>query len=578
MFVVVDLLGPFRRPEERTPLRPVGDGSTANVLPDYDLTPADPEEKTFAAKADTTYSFYSVCPEVLASYMAKKCGNIKVAVDPFCGAGGNVIQLSKMFDKEKILLTKHNSIIYEVFDKIEFIVGDFFTMANQIKVDVIVISPPWGGRPDYNETPVIGPLQLSLDKLLAVGKTVVPKVLLHLPKNIDKFEYLKMCNGIGAEARKVDNVFMDRYLNSTLLYVRFNNVSYKLPSDEIREVLSESDSEAEIYHASDEDEYCPEPAAIENEESDADIEHVINHDEEFDSDESNEDEFLDIMSRFGKDGTQWHNAPFPQAQTSSRNILRQKPGLSSSTALYTAKEIFKSIMTKEMCDIILRETKRKGQQVTEDYNKKLTDEFPGTNRPTKTFKPFTEEEFDAFLGILLVSGVHRSNKEHLSEMWKFDSLPLIRAAMPRDRFKMLLRFIRFDNVNTRNIRITTDKAAPIRDIWTMLNYNLQKNYKPTENITVDEQLFPYRGHTKFTQYIPSKPAKYGIKIFWACDAANAYPLQGKIYTGKPQDGERQVNVGERTVLDLVATYKGSGRNVTTDNFFTSMHLATTLNS
>jgi len=61
--------------------------------------------------------------------------------------------------------------------------------------------------------------------------------------------------------------------------------------------LSESDYEAEIYHASDEDEYCPEPAAIENEESDADIEHVINHDEEFDSDESNEDESIDIMSR-----------------------------------------------------------------------------------------------------------------------------------------------------------------------------------------------------------------------------------------------------------------------------------------
>jgi len=123
------------------------------------------------------------------------------------------------------------------------------------------------------------------------------------------------------------------------------------------------------------------------------------------------------MSRFCKDGTQWYDAPFPQAQTSSRNILRQKPGPSSSTALFTAKEIFKSIMTKEMCDIILRETKRKGQQVTEDYNKKLTNEFPVTNRPpTKTFKPFTEEEFDAFLGILLVSGVHRSNKEHLSEL------------------------------------------------------------------------------------------------------------------------------------------------------------------
>lgn len=97
-------------------------------------------------------------------------------------------------------------------------------------------------------------------------------------------------------------------------------------------------------------------------------------------------------------------------------------------------------------------------------------------------------------------------------MCKLDSLPLIRAAMSRDRFKMLLRFIRFDNVNTRIMRIKTDKVAPIRDIWTTLNQNVHKNYKPTENITVDEQLFPYRGHTTFTQYIPSKPAKYGINI------------------------------------------------------------------
>lgn len=51
-----------------------------------------------------------------------------------------------------------------------------------------------------------------------------------------------------------------------------------------------------------------------------------------------------------------------------------------------------------------------------------------------------------------------------------------------------------------------------------------------------------------------------------------------MYTGKPQDSERQINVGERTVLDLVALFKSSGRNVITDNFFTSMRLATKLNS
>ena len=107
----------------------------------------------------------------------------------------------------------------------------------------------------------------------------------------------------------------------------------------------------------------------------------------------------------------------------------------------------------------------------------------------------------------------------------------------------------------------------------MLNRNLEKAYKTYECITIDEQLFPFRGHTKFTQYIPSKPSKYGIKVFWACDASNAYSLQGQIYTGKPTDGPRQANVNEQTVLNLVSLYKSSGRNVTTDNFFTIMELA-----
>ena len=112
----------------------------------------------------------------------------------------------------------------------------------------------------------------------------------------------------------------------------------------------------------------------------------------------------------------------------------------------------------------------------------------------------------------------------------------------------------------------------------MLNRNLEKAYKPYECITIDEQLFAFRDHTKFTQYIPSKPAKYGIKVFWACDASNAYPLQDQIYTGKPTDGPRQVIVGERTVLNLVSLHKSSGRNVTTDNFFTTMELPKVLNS
>ena len=117
-------------------------------------------------------------------------------------------------------------------------------------------------------------------------------------------------------------------------------------------------------------------------------------------------------------------------------------------------------------------------------------------------------------------------------MWKSTSYPLYRATIGMNRFRAILRFIRFDDANTRQARTEQDKAALIRDVWTMFNSNLSNMYKPTENLTIDKQLYPDRGHTKFTQYIPSKPAKYGIKIWWICDAENAYPLKGIIYTGK----------------------------------------------
>lgn len=106
----------------------------------------------------------------------------------------------------------------------------------------------------------------------------------------------------------------------------------------------------------------------------------------------------------------------------------------------------------------------------------------------------------------------------------------------------------------------------------MLNANLATIYKPTEKLTIDEQLYPYRGRTKFTQYMPSKPAKYGIKVWWVCDAENGFPLKGIIYTGKIGN-TRDVNQGERVVKELAIAYKGSGRNISMDRFFTTLPLA-----
>lgn len=223
-------------------------------------------------------------------------------------------------------------------------------------------------------------------------------------------------------------------------------------------------------------------------------------------------------------------------------------------------------MSPEIANIIVRHTNKKAEEVIAAWNVAHPDNV-------KVWQPVTEKELYAFFGLVLHAGLYNSNKEPTKQMWSTLNHPIYRATMSQVRFKAILKYIRFDNANTRTERIAADKAAPISEIWLMLNANLAREYVPGESITVGEQLFPFRGRTRFTQYMASKPAKYGIKVWWVCDATSFYPLKGQIYTGKLPNQQREVNQGERVVLDLVRDYVGCGRTVYTDNFFTSITLA-----
>lgn len=63
---------------------------------------------------------------------------------------------------------------------------------------------------------------------------------------------------------------------------------------------------------------------------------------------------------------------------------------------------------------------------------------------------------------------------------------------------MLLRFVRFDGVNTRSAGIMLSKSAPIHDIRIIVNLNFQEVCTSNATIMLDEQLFPYRERTRFT--------------------------------------------------------------------------------
>ncbi|XP_063352363.1 piggyBac transposable element-derived protein 4-like isoform X1 [Pelmatolapia mariae] len=119
-----------------------------------------------------------------------------------------------------------------------------------------------------------------------------------------------------------------------------------------------------------------------------------------------------------------------------------------------------------------------------------------------------------------------------------------------------------------------------------LNANMNMNpavcpYRVTRQMVTSLILNPslcllQRGRCPFRQYMPSKPARYGIKIWVACDAQSSYAWKMQVYAGKPDKlGPPEKNLAARVVMDLTEGL-APGRNVTCDNFFTSRELATRL--
>lgn len=192
----------------------------------------------------------------------------------------------------------------------------------------------------------------------------------------------------------------------------------------------------------------------------------------------------------------------------------------------------------------------------------------------KAWKNVNNIEMEAFIGIYIMMGVDRHCDTPVRELFcdEFSS-PWYRATFGENRFNVLKKFLRFDDKNTRDQRLESDRLASIRHVWNMFLNNCKRKYTIGPNATVDEQLLGYRGRCKFIHYIPTKPDKYGIKVFWLCDAENSYALNEIVDIGKEPNQPRRKNYGRDVVLQLATPIYGTGRNITFDNFFTSLDLA-----
>lgn len=271
---------------------------------------------------------------------------------------------------------------------------------------------------------------------------------------------------------------------------------------------------------------------------------------------------------YGKDGTKWQKEPLRQnVRTRSENIITQMPGvqLEARNAKFV-KECWGIFVNDGIIDSILMYTNARIQTKLAAFQDASKYSY---------MKECSRSELTAFIGLLYIAGVYRSGRQNLKDLWASDGtgIDIFRLTMSQRRFHFIQSNLCFDDMTTREARKAKDNLSPIRDIFEAFVANCNKAYIPQENLTIDEMLLAFRGRCKFRQYIPSKPAKYGLKIFALVDSKSFYILNLEIYAGKQVEGPYSTSNKPFDVVDrLVKPISKTNRNITFDNWFTSFEL------
>ncbi|XP_071396353.1 piggyBac transposable element-derived protein 4-like [Centroberyx affinis] len=226
----------------------------------------------------------------------------------------------------------------------------------------------------------------------------------------------------------------------------------------------------------------------------------------------------------------------------------------ATTRISTVKSCFDLFMTEKIMQLLLDMTNLQGRRSLTDW------------------KDIDATDLQAYVGLLILAGVYRSRDESTRSLWDgHTGRAVFRATMSHHTFSLISSNLRFDDKLTRPARHQKhDKLAAFRTIWEKWVHRLPLLFNPGQDVCVDEQLVPFKGRCGFRQFMPRKPAKYGIKIWVTCDVITSYAWKMQIYTGKPA-GSPEVNQGQRVVLEMTEGLQGN--TVTCDNFFTSYALA-----
>jgi hypothetical protein len=147
----------------------------------------------------------------------------------------------------------------------------------------------------------------------------------------------------------------------------------------------------------------------------------------------------------------------------------------------------------------------------------------------------------------------------------------ITSLFSRDRFKQLLSYFR---VVPAPVDAAPRNPVPhVRALAEKLNQSFAAHFTPIHEFTIDEAMCAWKGRSPIKQYIPSKPHKYGFKLY--CLASEGYLLHFEVYEGK-EDEPSDEGATYDTVMRMTQRYQNQQLRLYTDSWFTSPALMNAL--
>ena len=272
----------------------------------------------------------------------------------------------------------------------------------------------------------------------------------------------------------------------------------------------------------------------------------------------------------------WHwNRIYPRGEfrpqqiryTGGEKIFQQLPRNPS------VEDFFKLYITEEIIDVLVTQTNLYARQYLERERVNL--------RPHSTaheWKPTDRPEMLTFLALMILMGI--VHKPRLTMYWSKDNImatPIFNQVMRRDRFLLLLRFLHFaDNSRYNPNDPDRDRLYKLREVVDMIKNSCGNAYSPGKNLSMDESLVLFKGRLSFKQYISSKRARFGIKLYQLC-TFNGILVDFLVYHGNIAPVLTRMAddslVTERIPVTLMQSHLNKGHHIFMDNFYTSLPVA-----